>query len=133
MDASPKRDHILIIEDDEILQDLLAMHLEVEGFRVEAATDGQAGLSILREGRTALIVLDLMMPGMDGLSFMRAVKEEIHAPPPIIVVSAVREEGVDRELLELGVASILRKPTDAEEILRQIHDALTNETHASAT
>ena len=133
MSGPAKRDHILIIEADEILQDLLAIHLKVEGFRVKAVGDSQSGLDILRENRTCIVILDLMMPGMDGLSLMRTLKAEIPAPPPVVVVSALKQEEVEQELLELGVAAILRKPADAEEILRHVHDALTSETYSTAT
>jgi DNA-binding response OmpR family regulator len=123
MTAPVKRDHILIVEDDQLLQNLLAMHLELEGVRVETASDGEAGLQILRENKTALVVLDLMMPVLDGVSFMRTVKAEIPLPPPVVVVSGLKQDEVERELLELGVASIVRKPADTEDILRHIHDA----------
>jgi DNA-binding response OmpR family regulator len=118
-----KRDHILIVEDDRLLQSLLAMHLELEGFSVESAFDGETGLPILRENRTALVVLDLMMPVLDGMSFMRVVNAEMPSPPPVVVVSGLRQEGIGEQLLDLGAASVVRKPADTEDILRHIHDA----------
>ncbi len=77
MTTPVKRDHVLIVEDDRLLQCLLAMHLELEGFSVESAFDGETDLRILRENRTALVVLDLMMPVLDGMSFMRVVNSEM--------------------------------------------------------
>jgi CheY-like chemotaxis protein len=123
MTVPAKRDHILIVEDDQLLQNFLAMHLELEGPKVETASEGEAGVRILRENRTALIVLDLMMPVLDGMSFMSQLRAEIPAPPPVVVVSGLKQDEVERELLELGVVSIVRKPADPEDILRHIHDA----------
>ena len=64
-----------------------------------------------------------MMPVLDGMSFMSQLRAEIPAPPPVVVVSGLKQDEVERELLELGVVSIVRKPADPEDILRHIHDA----------
>ena len=99
------------------------MHLELEAFRVETASNGEEGLQILRENSTALVVLDLMMPVLDGMSFIPRVNADMPLPPPVVVLSGLKQDDIEHELLELGVASIVRKPADTEDILRHIHDA----------
>ncbi len=118
-----ERAHILIVEDDQLLQSLLTMHLELEASRVETTSNGEEGLQILRENSTALVVLDLMMPVLDGMSFMPRVNADMPLPPPVVVVSGLKQDEIEHEPLELGVASIVRKPADTEDILRHIHDA----------
>lgn len=114
---------ILIVDDDEILQDLLAMHLEVAGYVVLTAPDGQAGLDALRGTGADLVLLDLMMPVMDGLRFMRGLKE-LAAAPPVIVLSAAGHGQREAEARAAGAHTVIRKPIEADALIRSVRSAL---------
>ena len=103
---------ILIVDDDELLQELLALHLEVEGYEVLSAPDGRAALEMLRQERPDLILLDLMMPVMDGLRFMRTLRE-VPAPPPVVVLSAAGgDHQRERDVRAAGAHAVVRKPIE---------------------
>src|SRR5438876_1280261 len=91
---------ILVVEDDKDIVKLLKYSLEKEGFRVAAASDGEAGLSAYGKEKPDLVLLDLMLPKLDGFAFCRAVRAQ--AATPIMMLTAKKGE-VDRVLgLELG-------------------------------
>jgi DNA-binding response OmpR family regulator len=81
---------ILIVEDDETLQQALAYNLEREGYTVSVATDGQTGLKMARAQPLDLIVLDVMLPQLDGLSVCRILRRELDIP--IIILTAPSSE-----------------------------------------
>jgi DNA-binding response OmpR family regulator len=112
---------VLILEDDEILRDLLAMYLEMDGHVVTTAADGGAGLTLLRSSVVDLIVLDLMMPEMDGSRFLAALHEEFESPPPVIILSAAADHARAGGLNQAGAALILTKPIQPEVL--QMHVA----------
>lgn len=115
---------LLLIDDDAILRDLLALHLELQGYQILTASDGQAGLVILNETNVDLIVLDLMMPVMDGLRFMRALNAALPAPPSVIVLSAAGHGDREKELKAAGAHFVIRKPVDPQEFLACVRRAL---------
>jgi two-component system, NtrC family, response regulator AtoC len=117
---------ILILEDDEILRDLLAMYLEMEGHVVTTAADGGAGLSLLRNNPVDLIVLDLMMPEMDGSRFLAALQTEFANPPRVIVLSAAADHARAGGLDRAGASLVLVKPVKPEVL--QMHVARLLET-----
>lgn len=120
MNASSE--HILVVDDDAGLQQLLHRYLTENGFRVGTAEDGAAMEAYLREQQVDLIVLDLMLPGEDGLSLARRLHGRGH--PPIIMVSA-RGEDVDRIVgLEMGADDYLAKPFNPRELLARIRAVL---------
>ncbi|AZQ69196.1 response regulator transcription factor [Silicimonas algicola] len=111
---------VMLIEDDELLRDLLQIRLEVEDYEVVTASDGLEGLSLLELERCNAVVLDLMMPVMDGLQFMRALADALADPPPVVVLSALHRPAVETDLLAAGVREILRKPVDLEMFLSKL-------------
>lgn len=101
-------DKILIIEDDVAIAEIECDYLELEGFAVEIAADGNVGLERGLSGEHSLILLDLMLPGMDGFAICRALREQIDVP--ILMVTA-RQEDIDKiRGLGLGADDYIEKP-----------------------
>ena len=114
---------ILIIEDDLDIGDMLAINLRDEGFIVEIATDGTDGLNRLKTQTYDLLVLDLMLPGVDGLEICREVRRMPHYLP-IIIVSAKSAETQRILGLELGADDYLTKPFSLHELIARIRALL---------
>ena len=116
--------HILIVDDDEILAGLLQLTLEIEGYDVSTAFDGAQGMARLAEGGIDLVVLDLVMPRMDGVRFLRLLNEQGAARPPVIVISSTAGNEVSDEFRALGVVAIARKPVEPTWLVDVIARAL---------
>jgi DNA-binding response OmpR family regulator len=116
---------ILVIEDEKDLSDLVQRKLEQEGFDVIVAMDGDTGLRVAREQRPDLVVLDINMPGLDGLQVCRQLRgEPRHAQLPILILSA-RASASDRVTgLELGADDYLVKPFLPRELVARINAIL---------
>lgn len=127
MDASP---HILIVDDDREIRDLLARFLDKHGLRVSAAADGREMHRVLEGSRIDLIVLDLMLPGEDGLILCRNLRAKSRIP--IIMLTAMGEE-TDRIVgLEMGADDYLAKPFNPRELLARIKAVLRRAEQAPA-
>ena len=121
--------HILIVDDHREVRELVQRALQREGFRVSAAADGRAMRRVLADNRIDLILLDLMLPGEDGLSLCRAVRAESRVP--IIMLTAKGEE-VDRVIgLEMGADDYLAKPFGSRELIARIRAVLRRAPFAS--
>ncbi len=119
MAASP---HILVVDDDREIRALLARFLARHGYRVETAADGRAMFRALEAGRFDLLVLDLMLPGEDGLSLCRRVRAA--SSLPIVMLTAVGED-TDRIVgLEMGADDYMAKPFNPRELLARIRAVL---------
>jgi two-component system OmpR family response regulator len=119
MDASP---HILIVDDDREIRDLLARFLDKHGLRVTTAADGREMHRVLDGSRIDLIVLDLMLPGEDGLTLCRNLRAK--SAVPIIMLTAMGEE-TDRIVgLEMGADDYLAKPFNPRELLARVKAVL---------
>jgi two-component system OmpR family response regulator len=119
MTASP---HILIVDDHREIRDLVSRALVKEGFRVSTAGDGRTMHKVLADGRIDLILLDLMLPGEDGLSLCRALRAE--SDIPIIMLTAKGDE-IDRVIgLEMGADDYLPKPFGSRELISRIRAVL---------
>lgn len=114
---------ILIIDDDEMVRELLAMRLQTKGNECIQAGDGAAGLDLLQSDPPDLVVLDMLMPTMDGLSFLRAAQEIGYTLPPVLVLSATKMDPIDFPKSESRI-EVLRKPASAAAILAAIEDIL---------
>ena len=118
--------HLLIVDDDREIRDLLARFLRKHGFRIQTAADGREMFAALGAGRFDLIVLDLMLPGEDGLSLCRRVRA--NSALPIVMLTAVGED-TDRIVgLELGADDYLSKPFNPRELLARIRAVLRRAT-----
>jgi two-component system alkaline phosphatase synthesis response regulator PhoP len=113
---------VLVVDDDKQLRRLVQAYLTQEGFRVVTAGDGQQALFAARHEKPDLIILDLMMPEMDGYEFMRAYTKEQETP--VIMLTAKVEEG-DRVLgLELGADDYVTKPFSMRELTARVRAVL---------
>lgn len=118
----PRTPHILIVDDDREIRDLLSRFLKKHELRIDAAANGREMMQLLSEGRYDLIVLDLMMPGEDGLTLCRKVRNTSRIP--IIMLTALGEE-TDRIIgLEMGADDYLAKPFNPRELLARIKAVL---------
>ena len=109
--------HVLIVDDEPSLRDVMADIMVGEGYRVTTAVDGIRGLERLREDRPDLIVLDLMMPVLDGWAFVEACREMADGDIPIIGVSACMTADIAARLRNQGVEVCFAKPFDLGELL----------------
>ena len=113
---------VLIIEDDENIAELIRLYLEKEGFEVRRANDGRTGVSAFHEFSPDLILLDLMLPGLDGWGVCREVRRE--SKVPIIMVTA-KDETFDKVMgLEMGADDYIAKPFEMKEVIARIHAVL---------
>jgi two-component system OmpR family response regulator len=119
-----KVDHILIVDDDEEIRDLLGQYLEKHGFKVSTAANGRQMRAVLAMAAIDMIVLDLMLPGEDGLALCRSLHADGATPLPILMLTAKNEEA-DRILgLEMGADDYLTKPFATRELLARIRAVL---------
>src|SRR5437764_711031 len=122
---------ILLIEDDQTLIETLRYNLEQAGFTVAMAVDGITGLALARQLQPDLILLDLMLPGIDGFSICRTIAAEYAIP--IIILTALQDEAHRIAGLELGANDYVVKPFSLGELLARIRSLLRwNERHLHA-
>jgi len=119
MASSP---HIVLVEDDREITALVSRFLSANNIRVSAAPDGRAMDKVLKERRIDLIVLDIMLPGEDGLRICRRIRATSNIP---IIMMTAKGEDIDRILgLEIGADDYLAKPFNPRELLARIHAVL---------
>ncbi len=119
------RERILLIEDEPDIAEVLQYNLEKEGFEVETARRGDSGLDAVRRETPDLILLDLMLPGLDGLELTRLLKREGPTARVPIVMLTARGEEVDRIVgLELGADDYISKPFSPREVVLRVKAVL---------
>jgi two-component system OmpR family response regulator len=117
-----KRDHILLVDDDAEIRALLSEYLTREGFTVTAVPDGRSMDEVLEDTRFDLAVLDLMLPGEDGVSLCKRLRA--HSILPVIMLTARGEEADRITGLEAGADDYLAKPFNPRELLARVHSVL---------
>lgn len=127
---SPARPAILLVDDDPTLLAILSRRVSRAGFVATTARSGTQALKLLESGWPALIVVDLMMPGMDGFELCRRIKRL--ADLPIIVLSAVDEAEAKISALELYAEDYVTKPFEPDELIARIHRVLRRSRSASS-
>jgi two-component system OmpR family response regulator len=127
MDRDP---HILVVDDDREIRELLARFLRGHGMRVTAVRDGREMRRDFDQARYALVVLDLMLPGEDGLSLLRWIRAQ--GPVPVVMLTAMGEEADRIVGLELGADDYLPKPFSPRELLARIRAVLRRAEAAGA-
>ena len=119
--ATPNVSHILVVEDDQDISDLITHYLQKAGYAVKAASTGTAVLPAVKAARPDLIVLDLMLPGMDGLLVCQALRgDPSTAAIPIIMLTARAEEAERIAGLELGADDYVTKPFSPRELTARV-------------
>ncbi len=122
------RPHLLIVDDDREIRGLLAQYLEKHDFRTTAVADGKEMRRTLERTHVDLVVLDLMLPGEDGLSLCRELRTRSQVP---VIMLTARGEDVDRIIgLELGADDYVAKPFNPRELLGRIKAILRRAAHA---
>lgn len=111
---------ILLVEDEENLHEALKLNLELEGYGVSSAFDGLGAVKAVQQEYFDLIILDIMLPGMDGLTVLEAIRIQ-HNEVPILILSA-KNTSADRVLgLKKGADDYLTKPFNLEELMLRVH------------
>ena len=113
---------VLIVEDDKKLAELVRLYLERDGYRVVVTHDGRAGLDAARHGHPDLIILDLMLPGVNGLDLCRTVRAECDIP--IIMLTAKSTEDDKLAGLDLGADDYITKPFSPREVVARVRAVL---------
>ena len=109
---------ILLVDDEANIRDLNALYLEKEGFTVEHAADGNAAVARFGQVQPALVVLDVMMPGMDGFQVLREIRRDSDVP---VLMLTARNEDVDKIVgLELGADDYMTKPFNPRELVARV-------------
>src|SRR5262245_60004073 len=118
------RPHILVVDDDPDILEALSEILEAEGYRMDRARHGQEALSRIDQRRPDLILLDLMMPVMDGWEFSQALHRRGDCRDvPVVVLSADRQAGAKANVV--GARGFLSKPFELNELLRLVGDSVS--------
>lgn len=116
---------VLVVDDDPVIVNLLQVNFEIEGYDVLAATGGEAGLAQARMGHPDVIVLDVMMPGMDGLEVARRLRDDEETKSiPIILLSAKAQSADIQGGLEVA-DDYVTKPFEPLELLERVKAVLT--------
>ena len=119
---------ILVVDDDPNLAQLVRLYLEKEGFDVEVETRGDEALAAFQKNPPSLILLDIMLPGMDGWQVCRAVRQQSNIP---IIMLTAKDETFDKVLgLELGADDYVTKPFEGKELIARVKAVLRRATPA---
>jgi len=123
---------ILLVEDDPTIAEGLVAALQHERFEVRHVTSAEAGIDALRESAADCIISDIMLPGMDGLAFLRAIKQEFSGLPVIMLTA--RTEEIDRVMgLEMGADDYVTKPFSTREVVARVKARLRDRPEETRT
>jgi DNA-binding response OmpR family regulator len=115
---------ILIIDDDELICEMFSSMLSLEGYQVEIAENGAVGLDAVARRRFDLVLLDLVMPELDGVRFLHLLPSRVTDIPPILIVSASIPRGTPDHLRMPGVVGMVCKPVQPRAFLDQVAGVL---------
>lgn len=117
-------DEVLIVDDEPSVVEVVSLYLKREGYNVRVANNGHDAMSEIRSHEPSLLVLDLMLPGIDGLEIMRRLRDEIKTSLPVIMLTA-RGQEIDRVYgLELGADDYVTKPFSPLELVARVKAVL---------
>lgn len=127
------RPSVLVVEDEANIRELVSLHLRLEQMDPTEAADGNSALDLSRSQRFDLLILDLMLPGLDGVTLCRAVRRDsLNADTPILMLTARREESDKVVGLDSGADDYLTKPFGIRELMARVR-ALLRRSHATHT
>jgi len=109
---------ILMVDDDPMILKFVSVNLKVRGFQVTTAEDGEAALKAAKETSPDLVILDLLMPGIDGSEVCRRIRE--WSTVPILVLTAIGESTTKWRLIDLGANDYMTKPFDIADLLKRV-------------
>ncbi len=110
---------ILVVDDDKMVRNAVGRVLEEEGYSVDYAEDGSSALVQVGNNPPDVILLDVMMPGMNGRQFLKTLRQDLEQPIPVVVMTAIH--GLDfNPVFALGASDLVRKPFNVEELLNKI-------------
>lgn len=121
---------VLVVDDDDTVTEVLGEYLRVAGFAVDTAADGASALAAVRRRRPALVVLDLMLPGVDGLDVARGLRAEGHLPVVLLTALGAQEDRIAG--LEAGADDYVVKPFSPRELVLRIQSVLRRGTGQAA-
>lgn len=124
---NPTTKKILLVEDEDFIRELYIRQLSKEGFLVKSAVDGQTGLDMLKTENFDLLLLDIMLPGMNGLQLLREYKTQNPNSPMItILLTNLGQEAVIKEGFELGAQAYLIKASyTPDQVVNEVKNALS--------
>ena len=112
---------ILVIEDDEMNMKLVKILLRIGKYNILEAIDAESGIRLVREKRPDLVLMDIQLPGMDGLTAVRIIKKDADLKDmPVMALTAYAMQGDQEKALEAGCAGYLSKPIDTRSFLKTI-------------
>jgi len=117
-----KRPYIMVVDDEQAILRMLSRTLEPEGYGVILADNGSSALALLEDCRPDLVILDIMMPGLDGFQVLDLIRQRSNIP--VIMLTAKREVNTARDALNLGADDYVRKPFGRGELLARIRAKL---------
>jgi len=116
---------VLVVDDEELLVEMMRLRLEANGYEVIAAYDGKQGLDLARKEKPNIIILDIMLPKMDGYKVCRMLKFDAEYKDIPIILSTARGQDSDKDLgKEVGANAYITKPFEPEELLSIIEKLL---------
>jgi two-component system, OmpR family, alkaline phosphatase synthesis response regulator PhoP len=123
--ATAPRPVVLVVEDEQNIRDLVCLHLGLESYECVPCADGETALKLARTRRFDLVILDLMLPGLDGVTVCRAIRRESENPDvPVLMLTARREESDKVVGLESGADDYLTKPFSVRELIARVRALL---------
>ena len=122
---------ILVVDDEETIREVVRRYLEREGYLVEEAADGYEALRIIQDDSPALIILDLMLPGIDGLSLTQHLRQDRQIP--IIMLTAKSEDSDRIRGLDLGADDYITKPFNPQEVVSRVRAVLRRSDSATTS
>lgn len=130
--AVVKGGRILVVDDEKMVRDTLGQVLADEGYVVDLAADGAAALERVQHARPDAVLLDLMMPGMNGRQFLQALRDDpAYAQVPVLIMTAVH--GLEVNLASIGASEVVEKPFNIEELLNKVALAVYRSREADPT
>jgi CheY-like chemotaxis protein len=127
----PDMARVLIVDDDKVIQQLIEVNLELEGYDTSRASDGEEALGAVKSFRPDLVILDVMMPKMDGREVCRRIKADAKTKHIPVVFLSARAQDLDVQSgLELGAAAYITKPFDPVDLLQVVERVLAGGTVA---
>ena len=109
---------VLVVDDEKPMRNFVSKNLTARGFRVITAHDGVEALGIIGTHQVDLVILDIMMPHMDGLETTRIIREDSNTP--IIIITALKDENSRKQAIDLKISDYITKPFGIEELLDSV-------------